>query len=270
VKVLAYYPGCSAHAVGRDLDAATRAAFAALGLDLVDVPDWSCCGATVAAAESPALGQALAARNLDLAAAVAPDLLTPCAACYDRLATAALAAAAPVKIWHPVALLGTPEIARRLARRGRPLPGGPAVVAYHGCLLGRTAAGPEAAAEREHPAGLEDLLAALGVTVRPWPHRTRCCGGPQLLPRPEVAAALSGELLADAAAAGASAVVTACPLCLATLETAAFAARREATRPPALLHAAELVAASLGVLDPAATLDRRAVPLPPGIREWLA
>src|SRR5512143_2457447 len=80
-----YYPGCSLHATGLEYDQSTRAVFSALGVTLVELEKWVCCGASSAHSTSGDLAVTLPAINLALAqAANHGDLLAPCAACYNR------------------------------------------------------------------------------------------------------------------------------------------------------------------------------------------
>ncbi|MQY72576.1 MAG: hypothetical protein GH142_02740, partial [Dehalococcoidia bacterium] len=42
----AYYPGCSLEAMAREYDLSVRAVCAHLGIELAEIPDWNCCGAS--------------------------------------------------------------------------------------------------------------------------------------------------------------------------------------------------------------------------------
>ena len=54
----AYYPGCSLHATAVDYDESTQAVARKLGIELVEVPEWSCCGSTPAHATDALLDPA--------------------------------------------------------------------------------------------------------------------------------------------------------------------------------------------------------------------
>ena len=82
---LAYYPGCSLGSTAIEYDQSTRAVCADLGLSLVELEDWSCCGATSAHNLDHLLSVALPARNLALAQKNGLDVAVPCAACFSRL-----------------------------------------------------------------------------------------------------------------------------------------------------------------------------------------
>ncbi len=58
----AYYPGCSLHATARDFDQSARAVCTALEIELVEIPEWICCGASSAHMTSELLSVALPVR----------------------------------------------------------------------------------------------------------------------------------------------------------------------------------------------------------------
>ena len=61
---LAYYPGCVAQESGKELDMATRWVCGKLGIELVEFPNFSCCGSAFVDEANPVLNTALNARNL--------------------------------------------------------------------------------------------------------------------------------------------------------------------------------------------------------------
>ena len=79
------FPGCSLHSTGLEYGLSSRAVFEHIGLKLVDLTDWNCCGASSAHALDHTLALALPARNLALAQSGKRDLVAPCAACYNRM-----------------------------------------------------------------------------------------------------------------------------------------------------------------------------------------
>ena len=81
---LAYYPGCVSKSTGKEMDASTRAVCAALGIELEELEDWNCCGATHVSNELVATG--LAARNM---AQTDLEIMTACSICYSNLRAAA-------------------------------------------------------------------------------------------------------------------------------------------------------------------------------------
>jgi len=82
---LAYYPGCVSRSTGKDMDASTRAVCKALGIELQELEDWNCCGATHVSNDLVATG--LAARNM---AQTDLEIMTSCSICYSNLRSAVL------------------------------------------------------------------------------------------------------------------------------------------------------------------------------------
>ncbi len=82
-----YYPGCSLEGTALEYNKSTRAFMEAVGAELVELENWTCCGATAVDSVNHLLALALAARNIAVAEkmAVSPDLLIPCSACYLNL-----------------------------------------------------------------------------------------------------------------------------------------------------------------------------------------
>src|SRR5512145_34267 len=80
------YPGCSLKGSSREYRESVIAIAQKAGIDLVEVPDWNCCGATAAHNLNKELSLALPLRILAIAEHENMDeLLVPCAACYSRL-----------------------------------------------------------------------------------------------------------------------------------------------------------------------------------------
>ena len=92
------------------------------------------------------------------------------------------------------------------------------VAPYYGCLLTRP---PDVTHfdDPEDPQTLDQLMRVLGAEVVAWPGKTACCGSSLALSRTDVVLDLSHQLLAWAEAAGADAIVTACPMCHSNLDT---------------------------------------------------
>jgi heterodisulfide reductase subunit B len=91
------------------------------------------------------------------------------------------------------------------------------VVPYYGCLLGRPGE-HTGEGDVEQPMMMELLLQAAGVDVKWWNYKTECCGASVGMPKMEIQRRLSGKVLEQALAAGAEAVVVACPLCHVNLD----------------------------------------------------
>jgi heterodisulfide reductase subunit B2 len=230
-----YYPGCSLHSTGLEYGLSTRAVFEHLGMGLVELDGWNCCGASSAHVVSHALAVALPARNLALAQAVGHDVVAPCAACFNRMKAADYYLKTdPVLRAEVESMVGfkySGEVAVRpvmavlyedygidqIAREVRQSLAGLKVVPYYGCLLVRP---PQVTQfdDPDNPQVMAALLRAAGAEVLPWSHATDCCGASLSLSRADVVQNLVGRLVERAREAGADALVTACPLCQVNIE----------------------------------------------------
>ena len=78
-----YFPGCSLKGLGRAYEESLLPVMRYLGVELIELDDWNCCGATAYMSVDEQEACVLAARNLAIAEKTGPqDLLTPCSACY--------------------------------------------------------------------------------------------------------------------------------------------------------------------------------------------
>jgi len=228
---LSYFPGCSGHGTGIEYDRSARQVCTALGLELEEIQDSNCCGATSAHALDDELAVALGARNLGLAEAMGAErFVTPCAACFSRMKHS------QVHLSKHGTPLGLPEVQGRtevvhlleLLSEGTRLDrleeqrftglDKLEVVCYYGCLITRP---PEITGARdpENPKSMDRILERMGATVKPWPYKTRCCGTSLAMTRSDLVEELCTELSEMASRAGAEAIVTACPLCFVNLDT---------------------------------------------------
>ena len=234
-EAIAYYPGCSGLGTSKEYDTSTRAVCAALGLPLVDIPDWSCCGSTPAHTKDHTLSAALSARNLQLVSDMGlKAAATPCPSCLTNLRTAnhriegdAFKAKVNKLLDDPYggdvnaisvlqALVETVGLDTIASAVRTPLKG-LKVACYYGCIMNRP---PELMAfdDCENPMAMDNILTALGATVVPFPLKVECCGASYGIPRPDVVAKLSGKLLEAAVGVGADMVAVACPLCQMNLD----------------------------------------------------
>jgi heterodisulfide reductase subunit B len=233
----AFYPGCTLHSTGVEFGVSSELVCEALGLEMVEIPDWNCCGASSAHSMDHTLFLALPARNLAKAQEVGlDDLAIPCAACYSRLAAADLA------LQQDEALRARLESVLGFRYEGRVRPrnlldivandvskeqltakvvkplAGLKVVSYYGCLLIRPPAYTARWDDPEHPQSMDYVLELMGAEVVPWSYGVDCCGGSLTLNRADVVVHLVDKLARAAREAGAEAMVTACPMCMANVD----------------------------------------------------
>jgi len=233
---LGYYPGCAlkAHATSLEYGISTEAALKALGIELKEVPDWNCCGASAGHMTNSALTRALNVRNLALAeAAGMTEVLAPCPLCAKELALAnneakehpdllADAQDAAEMVYRcsvrPISLIELLYRQRDLIReRVQAKLQDIRVACYYGCLHTRP---PEAMGfdDTEQPTTMDEVCRVLGFQPVEWSHKTECCGAGFTMSRPSIVARLTGRILAAASGAGAEAIVVACPMCHANLD----------------------------------------------------
>ncbi len=231
----AYYPGCSLHSTAKEYGDSTEAICRELGIELQEIPDWNCCGATSAHATNRELGYALPLRDLAQAEAMGLDVIAPCAACFSRLKAADHAAkdnpalissvaektgieykgtTKVLSLLEAISAMPEDEIKSRVKRELTGLK--PAC--YYGCLLTRP---PKVAAFdcAEHPTSMDGLMSAIGAEPVEWPYKNECCGASLALSRSDIVVKLVHDILLMAKRSGANCIVTACPLCQANLDT---------------------------------------------------
>jgi heterodisulfide reductase subunit B len=232
-KPIAYYPGCSVDGMAEEFDQSTRAVCQALGIDLVEIPDWNCCGSTPARSYDPLLGGALAGRNLAIAEAEGFDtVMTPCPGCLKSLKGALKVFREKPKPFEGILQIpfsGNTRVVSVLqllyedigaaaiqARVQRPLEG-TLIAPYYGCLLTRPA---EFARfdDPENPIALDDLLHAIGAAVPDFPYKTECCGAAYGVTENKIVGKLTGRILDMAKRLKADAIAVACPLCQQNLD----------------------------------------------------
>jgi len=233
-----YYPGCTLQSSADEFDKSTQDACAALNIELNEIPDWNCCGATSAHSRDEKLAIALSARNILIAEKEGLDLVMPCAACYNRLKVAQDALehksglreeltelfgikngseTTQIEVKHLLEIFrGEDILAQVRENTTHPLKDLTAVC-YYGCLLVR----PPTLLnfdDPENPMLMDNLMKAIGVSVLDWSYKIDCCGASLSLSRLDVIAQLSGTLFEMAQEAGAECIITACPMCHSNLD----------------------------------------------------
>jgi heterodisulfide reductase subunit B len=228
VEKIAYYPGCPSEATALEQDLSTKEMFKALGVELEEVEDWNCCGA--AEAEDPRLVYALNARNLAIAERDGLDIVTPCSICYYNLARTNNALKeneelrAEIKAIDPsleyngtitpkhvldvlVNDIGLDAIKSKLVKKVELK-----VAPYYGCYLGRP---PQTAFDDpDDPVLMDQLIELIGGENVPFSSmKTKCCGGPLMMTRSDLAFEMAKNILETAKNAGADCIALACPLC---------------------------------------------------------
>ena len=262
-----YYPGCSLHAGGVAYEKSLRAVFGKLGIELVELDDWNCCGATAYMSVRKTVAYAISARNLSLAAALGRDMVAPCSACYmvlnktraylaelprlredvsAALAEAGLECRPDVNVRHPLDVLARDVGIERIQAAQTHVLSEFRPACYYGCQIVRPySALPDD--DPENPMAMERLMESLGASPVDYPPKVKCCGGSLVITYEPVAKTLCKELVDWAVERGANCIVTVCPLCQTNLDVLTPRSRVTNGSPPIpILYFTQLVGLALG------------------------
>lgn len=271
----AYFPGCSLTSSAAEYDHSARKVFAHIGVELVELPGWSCCGASSAHNVNHELATALPFRNLAMAEPEGMNLITPCASCYNRLKVAETTA-----LGDPVVKKRMEEIVEKTFKgdittlsilevltehvgldkvREKVVKklSGLKVVCYYGCLMARP---PRKLSGHnpDNPTEMDAIVEALGAEAKFWSYKTDCCGAAHAMAREDIVITLVGKLHDMAREAGADAIVTACSMCHANVDM-----RQEKGDPLPIFYFSELMALAMGMDEVKGWLEKHIIsPLP--------
>ena len=279
-KAYTYYPGCSMHAIGRHCEESLIAVFNSLDLELRELPEWNCCGATTYMAVDEHQAFALGARNLAKAEQIGLDIVAPCAACFmilkktqdylarypeimakieKALAAIGLKYHGTAKVFHPLEILLRDVGLKELKARVKAPLAGWNVAAYYGCLLSR----PYALSNGLTLDALDQFIPALGANLVNFELRAHCCGGSLTGTIEDVGHRLVYILLNQAKRAKADMLVTVCPLCQLNLESHQRNIQREygedVTIP--IPYFTQLIGMALGLPAKSLGLNRLLIPI---------
>ncbi len=274
----AYYPGCSVDATARHYGESIDAVAEALGIELAEVDDWNCCGATAYMNVNEVLSFCLSARNLALVARKGDgrELVTPCNACFTNLRkTEAYLAQFPealaeggmkyeggVATKHFLQVLVEDLGLEVIKARVRHPLTGLRVAPYYGCQIVRPYGIDD---DPDNPMMMDRLLEALGAVPTNYPMKVMCCGGSLMGTREEVAIRLCRNLLLCAQQDKADCIAVACPLCQMNLDAYQAAVNRAYGTDFHLpiIYFTQLVGLALGLRAEALGIQRCIVPAAP-------
>ncbi|MFP4467065.1 MAG: CoB--CoM heterodisulfide reductase iron-sulfur subunit B family protein [Candidatus Goldiibacteriota bacterium] len=235
MKKYTYYPGCSLEETCKPYDMSVRAVFEKLDIELNDIEDWNCCGATLSLGVNEKSAAYLSARNLAIADKAGNDIAVPCSACYTSLRKAEktmkgqpdIAAAVSkelkeenleytgkAKIRHILDILYSDlrgEIKNKTEKKQENI----RIACYYGCQITR----PDGFDHSERPETMDRLMEDIGAVPVDFMAKTKCCAGMLMQTKENAALPMVAEVLQSAKRAGAGIIVTACPLCMMNLES---------------------------------------------------
>ncbi len=275
-----FYPGCSQEGSALEYRVSTLAVLEALGAEVEELEDWTCCGASAAAVKSDLLGVVLPARNLALAEQVADgrDVFTVCSACYTNFRRTMDAASDPQRLSrinqalevegltyhgtvtarHILDVLANdfgPEVIKEHVKR--PLEG-LTVAPYYGCQTVRPYSPFD---DDQRPTSMVPILEALGATVHHHNREASCCGTSVVMTKPEVGLRMTASVLE--ACEGADCIATVCPMCQMNLDAYQDKVSRilgHRVRIP-VLFLPQLIGLAFGLPDEVLMFDRHITPV---------
>lgn len=234
---IAYYPGCSLHASSELYDIQCRKVLEELGIELKEIEDWNCCGATSASKVDDFLAIALPARNLGIAAANGfSEMIVPCSSCYSRLLISQKRLAddpelkarinedlakkidGKIKISSILETLVLRAESEEIAEKAIKKLEGLRPACYYGCLLTRFPCDVDVPDNVENPQGMDILCRSIGAEPVDWGYKTDCCGASASVTDSDQAFLLMSRIIKDAVARGANCLVTTCPMCQFNLD----------------------------------------------------
>jgi len=279
-KRVAYYPGCALEGTGHAYNRSTKVVGKALGLDLVEVKNWNCCGAMEVKNIDPKIQTYLSSRVMSIAANEMgfDTVMAPCNGCYHNLKKAEYdlqndARSAEVvdrlsqKAGHETYKAGQVETIHALdwikesigedglRERVKNSLNGLKIANYYGCMYTRPRhifpekdQGPGSESTSK-PHFMDDLLAAAGAENVDFPLKTACCGGAHTLSDSDTSTRLVLNILNAAEASGAEVIATECPTCHSGLEMHQIRAEKRLGRKTSvkIVYFTQLLGLALGL-----------------------
>lgn len=269
---VAYYPGCTLKDQALGFEQTAVAVLRELGVELVELARWNCCGTVYSLASDNLMFQLAPVRNLLRVKEEGFDsLVTLCSMCYNALKRAndlvrgdpekldklnlfmdreELDYTPDVKVYHLLEFMrdvvGFDKVRAALKH---PLEG-MKLAAYYGCLLTR----PETLGfdDLEEPTSIDQLIEAMGAEPVDYPYKVECCGSYETVTVPADVAERTYRIISSAVRAGAQAILTSCPLCFYNLDARQELAKKSHgdLKPLPVLYLTQPLAIALG-LDPA-------------------
>jgi|YelNatPaOPRAMG01_1025707.scaffolds.fasta_scaffold00546_18 heterodisulfide reductase subunit B len=288
MKTYAYFPGCSLEKMAHSYHLSALETTRALGVELKELEDWNCCGATAYFHVDELLAFTLCARNIAMAEKEHLDLVAPCSGCYknmyftrehlthdadlaehinDALAEDNLQFKGTSSIRHLIEVfvrdVGLEAIKAKVTN---PLKG-LRVAPYYGCQILRPR--KHAGENVEQPRFFEELIAACGATPVDYLLRLSCCGGALIITNRQAALSMVRNLLECAVRAKAAVIVTACPLCQVNLECYQKQVNREfgTELNVPVMYFTQLVGLALGIAPKRLGIGSELVAVMPAIKE---
>lgn len=204
-----------------------------LGVELVDVEDFACCGNPIMSVDRET-ALLMAARNLSVAESLGLDICTICNGCASTLTEASK------ELMHDDQLRD--KVNEKLKKIGRTYKGnvrvkhfarvlyedvglekiksqvknsleGLKLASHYGCHYLKPSSVFDKFEDPEFPRTLDELISALGAEAVEYEDKNHCCGGVILDVDDKIALTMAQKKLDHVKATGADAISLICPLC---------------------------------------------------------
>ena len=233
----AFYPGCTVQSEQYAYEISARRIFPKLGIQLIDVEGFSCCGYPLKNVSVPAWFY-LAARNLALAEKLGLNIFPLCNGCNlsfcevkhylekdptlkerinSLLSIEGLTYTGNAKSLHILQILREIIGIEKIQAAVKTPLAGLKLAAHYGCHALRPSK-LEMPDDPEDPQSLEELIEALGAVTEDYPERLDCCGQGLAMTTGKTALAISGLKLRAVQDHKFDGLVTICPFCTKMLD----------------------------------------------------
>lgn len=266
-----YFPGCSLKNYAESYEKSAIAVAKELGIELVELNRWNCCGVVFGLASDSYAHYVGAFRDLIRAQQQVHEtgndyLVTLCSMCYQVLSSLNHRLSVDkealdrlnrfmdeeedylgtIQVEHFLRVLadfiGFNKIKEKIKRDLSNLK----IAAYYGCMLVR----PKEIAidDPEDPTIMEKLIESVGANPVYYPFRTECCGSYNVVVNEDVIKERTIRILAPLIKKKVDAVITVCPLCKFNLEKGLKLAKDELGESKIkIMYFTELLAIALGL-----------------------
>ena len=267
---LLYYPGCTLKTSAKNLEKSAFAIMEALGHEMVEMEDWTCCGVVASLTDDDLMHHLAPMRNLIHVEDEGEDrVVTLCDMCCNTLKQTNLRVKekpddletlnafmdrendykGTVKVIHLLEFLRDEvgfDILKKMVKN--PLKG-MKIMPYYGCMLLRPR--DVSIDDAEEPTILSELLTALGAEVVDNPFKIECCGSYHTIEEKNLVSNRAYRITKFAVDRGSDAIVLSCPLCRFNLDVRGKEAEKiyKNYKQVPVYYYTQLIAVALG-LDP--------------------
>lgn len=244
----AYFPGCASKQLTSEYDKATRLACKELGIELVDIPEFSCCGAGVVKEVDSKFNKDMNERNFNYSKDKGLDIMTICSTCVINLRKDLFKQRENGKftdfnvkhwLWVLTEDLGIKKLKKAVKKPLKDLK----IATYYGCHILRPSKFVKDHQNTANPFNFEEFVEALGAVPVDLPSKLDCCGFHISMYNQKASTHMSDKYLRDASENEADLIITNCPFCHMQ-----FDMYQKTTNIP-ILHMSQVLCLALGI-DP--------------------